>query len=231
LLSIGIFGGRSKFYGFYAFSVFIVFFFSDTRRFRWNFRNILLIICMLAAVIAVAWGKIYFYFHQALSDVDEDMIARFVLYRTTPEILYDYFPFGSGLASYATFFSGEYYSDIYMKYSIDNVFGISKSFHDFIADTYYPSLAQFGVVGIILYLLFWIYILKKALRLHTHLSRPQAFTVVILIVGFLAIEGTSAPTFIAQGGFFVMMLMGLILSERADTSLETTPAPTDKSEV
>ena len=38
-------------------------------------------------------AKIYFYFFQTLtSDVDKDMIARYVLYATSPQILMDYFP-------------------------------------------------------------------------------------------------------------------------------------------
>jgi hypothetical protein len=173
---------------------------------------------MIAAfgmMILVAWNKISYYFFQAImgsSTVDEDMIARFVLYRTFPEILHDYFPFGSGFASFATHSSGEYYSDLYVKYGIDSVWGISKQYHNFISDTYYPSLAQFGVAGIILYLLFWVYILRKTFLGYQKTKDSKSFVIIILIIGFLAIEGTTAATFIAQGGFFVMMLTGLILS-------------------
>ena len=70
------------------------------------------------------------------------------------EILADYFPFGSGFATYGTFASGVHYSDIYAQYGMDNIYGLTKSYYSFVADTYYPSLAQFGVVGVCLFFLF-----------------------------------------------------------------------------
>ena len=173
---------------------------------------------MLVAIVIVAWQKISLYFYQALSDssnIDEDMVARFVLYRTSPEIIRDYFPFGSGFASFATHSSGEYYSDIYMKYGIDNVWGISKGYTSFVSDTYYPSLAQFGVIGIILFVLFWLYIISKSINLYkkSAFTMSQQIITIFLIIGFLAIESTTGSTFIAQGGLFTMMMLGMILSD------------------
>jgi hypothetical protein len=217
LLLLGILCGRSKFYGFYVVTFFVIAFFSNIRQFKLNVKTLLLVSCMFAVMIFVAWEKIAFYFYDAISgssSVEEDMIARFVLYRTFPEILHDYLPFGSGLASYATYASGLYYSDIYAEYGLDGVWGLTKSYHSFVADTFYPSLAQFGVVGVILFVLFWIYIFRKAFiyyKTHPHPSL-QYVIVVILIIAFLAIEGTTSSTFTAQGGFFVMMLLGMILA-------------------
>ncbi|MDR1556039.1 MAG: O-antigen ligase domain-containing protein [Tannerellaceae bacterium] len=214
MLSIGIFSGRSKFYGFYALSVFVILFFSNIKQFRWNFRNILILLSMLAVMTFVAWEKIYLYFYQSITDeVEKDMIARYVLYVTSPDILRDYFPFGSGFASYATHVSGLYYSHIYTDYGIDGVWGLSRRHHSFVADTYYPSLVQFGVAGIVLYILFWVYICKRAFAFYGKTKNIHFLIISILIVGFLGIEGTSDSTFISNRGVFVMMLLGLILAE------------------
>lgn len=218
LLSIGILCGRSKFYGFYAMAFFIVLFFSNLKEFKFSLRNILLVLSMVGAIILVAWNKITFYFLNALSnspDIEEDMIARLVLYRTAPEIFLDYIPFGSGFASFATFSSGEYYSQIYEKYAIDHVWGLSKHYHSFISDTFYPSLAQFGIVGVILFIAFWIYILRKAFVFFKQAPDLSAkhLIIVVLIVGFITIENTTGSTFIAQGGLFVMMILGMVLAD------------------
>jgi hypothetical protein len=216
LLSIGIFGGRSKFYGFYAMSVFLLLFFSTKKTFKLNLKNILIMICMCVAMILAAWQKIYIYFFGAImldSNIDKDMIARYALYAVSPQVLVDYFPFGSGFASYATHSSGEYYSALYEKYGLDNVWGLSKSYHDFVADTYYPSLAQFGVVGIILFIIFWVYIVRLILRYYIKEKNIPQIITSLLIVGFLAIESTTGSTFTAQGGIFVMMMLGLVLSQ------------------
>jgi hypothetical protein len=212
LLSIGLLSGRSKFYGFFVMSIFVLIFFSTKAQFKWNARNIMIVATMLVVITLVAWNKIYFYFFQAITEeVDRDMVARYVLYVTAPEILYDYFPFGSGLASYGTFASGLYYSPIYGEYGIDEVWGITKTYYSFIADTYYPSLAQFGVVGIALYIIFWVYICKKAIRFYRKTKNLHYLILVGLIVGYMAIEGTTDSTLISNRGVFIMMLLALIL--------------------
>ncbi|MDR1919533.1 MAG: O-antigen ligase domain-containing protein [Tannerellaceae bacterium] len=212
LLSIGILSGRSKFYGFYAFACFAILFLPNLKQFKWNLRNVLILACMLATIIFVAWEKVYFYFYQTVTDeVEKDMIARYILYVTTPDILRDYFPLGSGFATYATYSSGLYYSHIYADYGIDGVWGMTKEYYNFIADTYYPSLAQFGVLGILLYATFWVYILRKAYLFYRARGNIHYFTVVVMLVGFFGIEGTTDSTFTTHRGFFLLMMLGLVL--------------------
>jgi hypothetical protein len=216
LLSVGILCGRSKFYGFYAMSFFIVLFFSRKNQFNFNFRNSLLLTCMVVIMGVVAWQKISLYFYQAMTGaegVEKDMMARYALYYMMPEVIGDYFPFGSGLASYATYSSGIYYSELYTEYGLDQVWGLSKAFPNFVSDTYYPSLAQFGAAGVVLFVLFWIYVTGKAFRAYRHGGVAKSFTIILLTVGFLIIESTTGSTLIAQGGFFAMMVLGIILAE------------------
>ena len=225
MLSVGLLTGKSKFYGFFIVSVFCIVFFENIRYFKLNLKNLLLICSMLAVTVLAAWHKIYIYFYQAIvasGGKEKNMIARYMLYYTFPDILVDYFPFGSGFASYATHSSGEPYSNLYAKYGLDNVWGISKSFHGFISDTYYPSLAQFGVFGIMLFILFWVYIISMSIRLYKKGGYIQSkqIVVILLIIGFLAIESTTGSAYISQGGFFVMMMIGLILSDMQKTGKE-----------
>jgi O-antigen ligase len=76
-------------------------------------------------------------------------------------------------------------------------------------------LAQFGVVGILLFLLFWLFISGKAINLYKKSGYTQSKQIItiLLVIGFLAIESTTGSTFIAQGGFFTLMLVGMILSD------------------
>lgn len=223
MLSIGLISGRSKFYGFYALAVFVILFFSNVQQFKLNTKNVLIILCMLIAILFVAREKIYFYFYQTLtSEVDRDMIARYVLYATAPDVLRDYFPFGSGFATYGTFSSGEYYSHIYVQYGIDTVWGMSKDFYNYVADTYYPSLAQFGVVGIFLYILFWIFILKKAFEYNQQLKQSKLLIIILLIVSYFAIEGTTDSTFTTHRGIYMMMTLGLMLAEMKQNVKQNT---------
>lgn len=136
---------------------------------------------------------------------------------TAFQILFDYFPFGSGFASFATFASGTYYSKTYAEYGIDHLYGISKEWPSFITDAYYPELAQFGIVGVSLYISFWITIM--------HQSRPllqkgyyKEFIIAVLICIFFAIEGIADATFVHNRGLFILMLLGLIIPHKSSQS-------------
>ena len=214
MLALGLISTRSKFYGFYALSLMCILFFSNVKNIRITPKNILLFIITLVLILFVAKEKISLYFIDNLSvDNEKDLIARFVLYTTSFEIFRDYFPFGSGFASFATFSSGVYYSNIYQEYGIERVWGISKDFYNYIADTYYPSLAQFGIVGVILYAYFWIYILRKSFRFFKQKNSAKHMVIVLLITCFFGIEGVADSTFTTHRGFFILMLLGLTLSE------------------
>lgn len=69
----------------------------------------------------------YFGVGKSLDSVPEEFMARAMLYVTSFEIFKDFFPFGSGFASFASHSSGVYYSPLYAKYGIENVKGISKT--------------------------------------------------------------------------------------------------------
>ena len=224
MLTIGIVSGRSKFYGFYALSIVTILYFENPDHLKINIKNILILTCTTAIIMLVAWDKIMLYFGQGLmmSESEKSDIARFVLYATSISIFVDYLPFGSGLASFATHTSGYYYSPLYSKYDIDNVWGISKNDWSFIADTYYPSLAQFGIVGICLFILFWLYLLKKSYMMFSKTQETKTFALTLLITGYCLIENIADASFTSNKGFFMLMFLGLILSNNHHLKNEIT---------
>lgn len=224
ILSAGIISGRSKFYGFFVFATVFIIYFSNLKHLKLNFKTVFIGLCMLAVIFVVAYEKLELYFIQNITADDEqiDLIARFVLYATSIDLFVDYFPFGTGFGSFATYASGLYYSDLYADYGIDKVWGMNSASFPFIADTYYPSLAQFGIIGVILYITFWLYIVVKAYSFFKvdRNRMVQYFLIVLLITGFFGIEGTSDSTFTAHRGFFILMVLGLSMSQMKSLALE-----------
>lgn len=215
MLTLGLVSQRSKFYGFYALSIFVILYFDNPKRLKINFKNVSMLLCTLLIIVLVAWEKLMLYFGQGIAgDEEADFIARFVLYATSLKIFVDYLPFGSGLASFATHSSGYYYSPLYEKYDINEVWGISKNDWSFIADTYYPSLAQFGIAGVILFILFWLYLLRKAFNIFQETQHTKIFSLVLLITGYCLIENVADASFTSNRGFFMLMFLGLILSDQ-----------------
>lgn len=215
LLSLGLLSGRSKFYGFFIACTFFVFYFTPDFKLKFNLKNSLYLLITVAVVFLVTKDKIYLYFIQGGFNGEKgetDLYARMALYYFSKDIIIDYFPFGSGFGSYATFASAEYYSPIYPQYHLDRIHGLSKDFHSFISDTYYPALAQFGIVGVILFFAFWIKIIIQTFKWQLQYPIVKYFTLIILIVSFFLIECTTDSTLTHNRGLFMMMLLGLVMS-------------------
>ena len=222
MLTIGLVSGRSKFYGFYALSTFVILYFENPNNLKLNIKNISILTCTTAIIIFVAREKLMLYFGQGIMNEEEGAsIARFVLYATSLNIFIDYFPFGCGLGSFATHASGYYYSPIYAQYGIDQVWGISKNDWSFIADTYYPSLAQFGIIGVVLFISFWFYLLRKSYKIFSETQETKVFALVLLITGYCLIENIADASFTSNRGFFMLMFLGLILSNKIGPEAKT----------
>ncbi|WP_297928057.1 O-antigen ligase family protein [uncultured Coprobacter sp.] len=215
LLSIGLFGTRSKFYGLFVLAIFILFWFKPEMLKKIRLKYILISIIILIGIIFVSWRKINYYFVGVNIEQPDEIIetaARAALYATAPSILSDYPFLGTGLGSYATHASGEIgYSEIYSKYELDNVHGLVEGDCQFISDTFYPELVQFGIIGIILYILFWRFIIKKLYQTYRKNDSLQSLKTGLLITSFIIIESIAGSVFLQGGGICAMMLLAMII--------------------
>ena len=104
----------------------------------------IVILCVLGGVFAISQVMEYF------SNPDW---ARNVLTINSLKIAKDNFPIGTGFGTYASWASGESYSNIYYHYNISTTWGLSPDFYEFIADTFWPMIiGQFGFLGLGLYI-------------------------------------------------------------------------------
>lgn len=214
IFSIGLISTRSKFYGLFIFAILFGVVIKSGYKFKISFGSIILVILTLVLIIAAAWGKIYYYFVFGTEATNMDYWgARPALYVVSPLILIDYFPFGSGYASFATYPSSLFYSDIYQIYHINKIWGLSKEHPEYICDAFYPSLVQFGFVGIIIHILFWRFLYKISALYKKYICADKLFYLSIVIICFFAIHGTSATTFTNSRGFVALVLAGIILAE------------------
>lgn len=216
MLSVGLFSTRSKFYGFYVLAVMLMFLSPHIKNIKINFKTILAGLIILAGIVLVGWQKLDLYF--AISgdaeDIESGLLARMMLYATSIDVLKDYFPLGSGFASFASYSSGVYYSPLYAKYGIDKIWGMNSTDYSYIADTYYPCLAQFGVAGILLFCGFFFFIIRKAFLIFRGTEKPKNLIISLLIIGYFLIESIADATFTGHRGFFMMTILGLIFANR-----------------
>lgn len=211
ILTIGLMSFKSKFFGFLPIFVLIIFGGTQLNKFKIiSIKTLIILSIMLSTSIYFAWDKIEFYFITGTSNDMEHTFARPLLYMKAVEILKDNPFFGSGFGSYATYASAVYYSPIYAKYRMIYNHEIGNGL--FICDTFFPSLAQFGFVGICLFILFWKKRLQEGMKKMRLESSTFTFQFLVLITIFFLIESLADSTFTHNRGMYMMMLMAMCLS-------------------
>lgn len=159
----------------------------------------------LVAILAIilAWGQISYYY------INIDGSARKVLNETSVKIAKDYFPIGTGFATFGSHFSSVYYSPIYYKYGISNVWGLVKGESFFLTDTFWPMIiGQFGVIGVITYILMIIIILKKIQDCYSD-KRKQLYIAKIICFAYLIISSTSEAAFVHPIAIPLALILGI----------------------
>ena len=91
--------------------------------------------------------------------------ARTGLYLVGFEIVRDYFPLGTGFGTFASFISGEYYSDIYYLYNMQNISGMTETNYNYISDVFWPYIyGEYGLFGFIAYTAMLLLLFKYCLK-------------------------------------------------------------------
>ena len=203
IMLIGAAAPTAKYTGMMFCATAVMFFVNQPLKF--NIRYLLLGCALAAAVIWAIQDDFVFYFVR-----NSESNARPVLYMNMPRVLNDYFPFGSGFATYANAASGRWYSPLYHKYNMDNIFGLTEGETKFVSDAYYPTLAQFGYVGVALFVLFIAYILITMKRTYNRLHDIKRYKVPLIILSYILIEATS-NSFTNERCITAMMILAMSL--------------------
>ena len=202
----GLFTDRSKFYTEFILFVFIGFFWKKAR-ISWHLIVPIIFLAVLSIIVNFEKFSLYF-----VSGIDSG-VARSLLYFNAISILKDFFPFGSGFGSYATDTSGKYYSDMYYKYDLDTVYGLSELDYgtdsNFFSDTFYPVLiGEFGLIGIVLFVFFWIK------RYYNILHNDFNIKFFFFLLFFILVESIASPTFVTMTSLPLMFIIAMMTKEK-----------------
>lgn len=208
ILSIGLLSMKSKFYGEYV--VFIALFYFLRSRLKPNLKTIVSVIALVSAIVFLTWEKFNFYYVEGMSEdiKSSERTARPESYKTARTIIFsDYIPFGSGLASFGTNAAARYYSPLYYEYGLNNIWGLYPENPMFLADAFYPTLAQYGMVGLFFFLWFWIRRYKQAVN-HKDF---RAYKVAMMMIFALFLENMADTSYLSGKGMGYFMLLAMAL--------------------
>ena len=208
ILSIGLISGKSKFFGEYVVFIAVVFFLHKKLELN-SLKTNLYIVLLAIVVLFFTWTKFDSYYVQGFQTEDiSEMEARPASYRTATAIIFkDYIPFGSGLASFATAAAAKYYSPLYFKYNMSEIWGMSPAFPHFIADAFFPTLAEYGLVGVFFFIVFWIRRYKEIYAI----SEIKYYKVAFLCMLALFLEGVADTSYLSGKGLGYFMLIAICI--------------------
>lgn len=203
LVLTGMLAPKFKFMGEVVCFIAFVFFLKRRLNFR-SPKTMIYCAIILAVVLTVTWTRFDAYYVSGLSN---DELARPMTYTTSLKILYDYFPFGSGMGTFACNGAWKYYSPLYYKYKLNDIWGLDEG-GGFICDAYYPTLAQFGIVGVFFFLWFW----KRRMSAINVIVDMRYYRVAMITICCLAIEQTADSSWLSGKGMGYCMLLALCLN-------------------
>ncbi|MCD8363042.1 MAG: hypothetical protein LUC98_08800 [Lachnospiraceae bacterium] len=138
--------------------------------------------------------------------------ARAALSSTALQIVRDYFPLGTGFATFGSAFSAEPYSRVYELYHINHIWGISETYHSFISDSFWPYLmGETGILGTVFYCAALIAIFWRLSRLR--LVNAFAYGSALVCFIYLLISSTGESAFTNTFGVYFGLWIGVMLSE------------------
>ena len=151
IVLVGLLAPKFKFMGEVVCFIALVFYVKRQLDFK-SPKTVAMVFILMIIVIVVVWQRFDAYYVAGWSN---EALARPMTYKTSLQILWDYFPLGPGMGTFASWGAAEYYSPLYYQYHLNHIWGLSPNFNVFIADAFYPTLSQYGIVGVVLFCIFW----------------------------------------------------------------------------
>ncbi len=209
LVLTGLLAPKFKFLGEVVCFIAILFYLKKKLNLNSN-KTILYLALLMVAVLLVTWTRFDSYY---VTGWNNDGLARPKTYRTSLYILRDYFPFGPGMGTFGTNGAWRYYSPLYYKYNLNTVWGLDEG-GGFICDAFYPTLSQYGVVGVWLFFIFW----KRRLIAINNIDDLKHYRIALMAFFCLAIEQIADTSYLSGKGMGYFMLLGLCLNANRNCS-------------
>lgn len=213
IMLLGLISGKSKYFGECVVFIALVIFVKSKINFT-SVSTLLKVAALGCVVIFFTWTKFNAYYVEGFQDEAEAM-ARPLTYETGMKIMFkDYIPFGSGLGSFGTAATAKEYSPLYYEYQLDEIWGLRPENPMFLADAFYPTLAEFGIVGLFFFLWFW----KRRLWECNKIPNIVYYRMALMAILALALESTADSSYLSGKGMGYFMVLALCLNSGREYS-------------
>lgn len=158
---------------------------------------------LIPVIVSVGYSSYTMYFGNVVT-------PRKILFDGGVEVFKDYFPFGSGFASYGSSAAYDFYSPLYLKLGFQHVWGLNRQYGLIANDNFWPMIfAQFGLIGSLLYILIFIGIIKD---LFIKTNKKNEVISLALIIGYLLFTSVGSNTITGVLGVSMITVYALIVN-------------------
>lgn len=207
IMLLGLISGKSKYFGECVVFITLMMFVKSKINFT-SVSTLLKVAALGCVIIFFTWTKFNAYYVEGFQ-TDAQEMARPLTYETGMKIMFqDYIPFGSGLGSFGTAAAAKEYSPLYYDYKLDMVWGLTPENPMFLADAFYPTLAEFGIVGLFFFLWFW----KRRLWECNKIPNIVYYRMALMAILALALESTADSSYLSGKGMGYFMVLALCLN-------------------
>lgn len=207
IMLLGLISGKSKYFGECVVFITLMMFVKSKINFT-SVSTLLKVAALGCVVIFFTWTKFNAYYVEGFQS-DAAEMARPLTYETGVKIMFqDYIPFGSGLGSFGTSAAAKEYSPLYYDYQLNNVWGLTPENPMFLADAFYPTLAEYGIVGLFFFLWFW----KRRLWECNKIPNIVYYRMSLMAILALALESTADSSYLSGKGMGYFMVLALCLN-------------------
>ena len=204
LVLTGMLAPKFKFMGEVVCFIAMLFYVKEKLNFN-SAKTIIYTVILMTVVLIVTWERFDQYY---VSGWTNNELARPMTYKASLQVLVDYIPFGPGMGTFGTMGARDYYSPLLYKYGLNEIWGMTPDYRGFIADAFYPTLAQYGIVGVILFCIYW----KRRLTAINEIIDMRYYRVAMITFFCLVIEQTADTSWLSGKGMGYCMLLGLCLN-------------------
>ena len=214
IMLLGLLSGKSKYIGecvvFFALVIYI------KRRIKFDSPKFILQMSALAvAVLYFTWTKFNIYYVENMQKEDSGY-ARPETYKVAWRIItQDYIPFGTGYGTFGTIAAAKEYSPLYYKYGLNKIWGLEPENPMFLADAFYPTLAQVGIFGIFFFVIFW----KRRIQETNRITDLYSYQMALMAIMALALESTADTSYLSGKGMGYFMILAVCLNSNQRNAL------------
>jgi hypothetical protein len=137
---------------------------------------------------------------------------RSILMKDSIDLMINHFPLGTGFGTFATVAARDYYSPLYTNLGYQAYRGMNSIDTMFLSDSFWPSIiAQFGIMGIILFVVLVISLFKRGIKVFSQ-NNTAGFSMIMILV-YMLVTSLAESAFFNPGAFLMFLLYGMFERE------------------